>query len=208
MHQCKLSHCHPVQGSRHGHQMSAVHSGVQSVPDKQSYMGAGVIKNARLVSGCMHRFCAECIEKWLRVCRQVFCLDNILLLLHYCLPHNPPSSASQAFYSSSQALLAHTHRCHCSNSMCTMSIVAHVNLHQHTHPHRGLPFRVHQKLTLYSCCTYAGCSDVHPLGHISSAQVKRLACMQGKQLPPVQNAHAEQERLQEGTAFNLSHHSC
>ena len=27
---------------------------------------AGVIKDARLIAQCMHRFCALCIEKWLR----------------------------------------------------------------------------------------------------------------------------------------------
>ena len=30
---------------------------------------AGILKSCRLVSGCMHRFCADCIEKWLRVAR-------------------------------------------------------------------------------------------------------------------------------------------
>jgi Zinc finger, C3HC4 type (RING finger) len=28
---------------------------------------AGVIKDARLIAQCMHRFCAVCIEKWLRL---------------------------------------------------------------------------------------------------------------------------------------------
>ena len=33
----------------------------------------GVIKDARLVAGCMHRFCGDCIEKWLRIAKCVRC---------------------------------------------------------------------------------------------------------------------------------------
>ncbi|KAK9844788.1 hypothetical protein WJX74_006846 [Apatococcus lobatus] len=33
----------------------------------------GVIRDARLVSVCMHRFCAECIEKWLRNAKENSC---------------------------------------------------------------------------------------------------------------------------------------
>ncbi|CAL8466322.1 g5858 [Coccomyxa elongata] len=33
----------------------------------------GIVKNCRLVSGCMHRFCADCIEKWLRVASEPSC---------------------------------------------------------------------------------------------------------------------------------------
>ncbi len=32
---------------------------------------SGVIKEARLVAQCMHRFCAACIEKWLRLSKCV-----------------------------------------------------------------------------------------------------------------------------------------
>ncbi|EIE19839.1 hypothetical protein COCSUDRAFT_58076 [Coccomyxa subellipsoidea C-169] len=33
----------------------------------------GIVKSCRLVSGCMHRFCADCIEKWLRVASEPSC---------------------------------------------------------------------------------------------------------------------------------------
>ncbi|KAK9902834.1 hypothetical protein WJX75_008005 [Coccomyxa subellipsoidea] len=33
----------------------------------------GIVKHCRLVSGCMHRFCADCIEKWLRVANEPSC---------------------------------------------------------------------------------------------------------------------------------------
>ncbi|KAK9813090.1 hypothetical protein WJX72_008817 [[Myrmecia] bisecta] len=33
----------------------------------------GVIKGARLVAGCMHRFCGDCIEKWLRIGKENAC---------------------------------------------------------------------------------------------------------------------------------------
>ena len=38
-------------------------------PRPQLDVYAGIVKDCRLVSGCMHRFCSECIEKWLRVAR-------------------------------------------------------------------------------------------------------------------------------------------
>ena len=68
-----LPKCIPIKD----HQMLYI-AGSQCASEKQCYATAGVIKNARLVSGCMHRFCAECIEKWLRVCRHVHRLNNIL----------------------------------------------------------------------------------------------------------------------------------
>ena len=74
--------CIPVMD----HQMLPM-SGAVRVSDMQFYAAAGVIKNARLVSGCMHRFCAECIEKWLRVCRHVHPQDTILCLLNCCLSY-------------------------------------------------------------------------------------------------------------------------
>ncbi len=39
---------------------------------------AGVIKEARLVAQCMHRFCAACIEKWLRLskCAVLHCIAS------------------------------------------------------------------------------------------------------------------------------------
>ncbi|KAK9843792.1 hypothetical protein WJX81_006630 [Elliptochloris bilobata] len=33
----------------------------------------GIVKGSRLVSGCMHRFCALCIEKWLRMTKDNTC---------------------------------------------------------------------------------------------------------------------------------------
>lgn len=33
----------------------------------------GVIKDARLIAQCMHRFCAVCIEKWLRLSKESVC---------------------------------------------------------------------------------------------------------------------------------------
>ena len=46
---------------------------------------AGVIKDARLVAQCMHRFCAKCIEKWLRLSKYITILG---------LSHSSPGQAS------------------------------------------------------------------------------------------------------------------
>ena len=107
---------------------------LQCVSDKQCYAAAGVIKNARLVSGCMHRFCAECIEKWLRVCRHVHPqhpLDSIAVYLSQM----PSSKPTNAFFICHKVILWHTYRSHSSH---TCSNMPHASVHPcnlHTIPH-------------------------------------------------------------------------
>lgn len=58
---------------------------------------AGVVKSCRLVSGCMHRFCADCIEKWLRVARHapapVTCISSPHEQQKQSLPADSPRLA-------------------------------------------------------------------------------------------------------------------
>ncbi len=42
---------------------------------------AGVIKDARLIAHCMHRFCAVCIEKWLRLSKCGLSIDHSLRVM-------------------------------------------------------------------------------------------------------------------------------
>ena len=53
-------------------------------------VNTGVIKEARLVAQCMHRFCSTCIEKWLRLSKYA----------HYPCSQNRPTTPISAILGS------------------------------------------------------------------------------------------------------------
>lgn len=101
--------------------------------------GAGIIKGSRLVSGCMHRFCTQCIEKWLRMTKCDVLLHHLL-----CLAEPMPIPAASELWgpelmlldylASSAIMKAAGHitlavalcraliACHCSTNMQVMSL--------------------------------------------------------------------------------------
>lgn len=68
--------------------------------------------------------------------------------------------------------------------------------------HDGFAFGILSLHTAYCGKMYY---DLHAWPH-DICTARCLTCMQGEQLPAVQNAHAEQKRLQKGTASIPSHH--
>ena len=57
---CRCSIC---RGACEGAGAGASDGGAATPPPA---FAAGIVKNARSVSACMHRFCKDCIEAWLR----------------------------------------------------------------------------------------------------------------------------------------------